>query len=63
MALVFTEDFTVTVGWKTANRNVYSSYWEQARNLYGPFECCKTLKSGNSDVYENQIPGNTLFIL
>lgn len=35
----------------------YSSYWEQARNLYGPFECCKTLKSGNSDVYVNQIPG------
>ncbi|CAC5366019.1 PC [Mytilus coruscus] len=35
----------------------YSSYWEQTRNLYGPFECCKTLKSGNSDVYDNQIPG------
>lgn len=35
----------------------YSAYWEQTRNLYAPFECCKTLKSGNSDVYINQIPG------
>lgn len=35
----------------------YSAYWEQTRNLYAPFECCKTLKSGNSDVYVNQIPG------
>lgn len=35
----------------------YSAYWEQTRNLYAPFECCKTLKSGNSDVYNNQIPG------
>lgn len=44
-------------GIKLSDVTVYSSYWEQARNLYGPFECCKTLKSGNSDVYENQIPG------
>ncbi|KAK3093492.1 hypothetical protein FSP39_016408 [Pinctada imbricata] len=35
----------------------YSAYWEQTRNLYAPFECCKTLKSGNSDVYINEIPG------
>lgn len=35
----------------------YSAYWEQARQLYGPFECCTTMKSGNSDIYENEIPG------
>lgn len=40
----------------------YSAYWEQTRNLYAPFECCKTLKSGNSDVYINQIPGQKNFL-
>lgn len=35
----------------------YSAYWEQARNLYGPFECCVTMKSGNADTYRNEIPG------
>ncbi|KAA3678400.1 pyruvate carboxylase [Paragonimus westermani] len=35
----------------------YSAYWEQARRLYGPFECTVTMRSGNADVYENQIPG------
>jgi pyruvate carboxylase len=35
----------------------YSSYWEQTRQLYAPFECCSTMKSGNSDIYENEIPG------
>jgi pyruvate carboxylase len=35
----------------------YSSYWEQARLLYAPFECTTTMKSGNSDVYLNEIPG------
>lgn len=35
----------------------YSAYWEQARQLYAPFECCITMKSGNSDIYENEIPG------
>ena len=35
----------------------YSAYWEQVRQLYGPFECTSTLKSGNSDIYENEIPG------
>lgn len=35
----------------------YSSYWEQARNLYAPFECTTTMKSGNADVYINEIPG------
>ena len=38
--------------------NQYSAYWEQARQLYGPFECCVTMKSGNADIYENEIPGN-----
>ena len=37
--------------------NQYSAYWEQARQLYGPFECCVTMKSGNADIYENEIPG------
>ncbi|VEL36429.1 unnamed protein product [Protopolystoma xenopodis] len=37
--------------------NQYSAYWEQARTLYGPFECTATMKSGNSDVYVNEIPG------
>lgn len=35
----------------------YSSYWEQARLLYAPFECTTTMKSSYSDVYENEIPG------
>jgi len=37
--------------------NKYSAYWEQARQLYGPFEATVTLKSGNSDIYINEIPG------
>ncbi|XP_026741736.1 pyruvate carboxylase, mitochondrial isoform X2 [Trichoplusia ni] len=35
----------------------YSAYWEQARTLYGPFEATATMKSGNADVYLNEIPG------
>lgn len=35
----------------------YNSYWEQTRTLYAPFESAVTLKSGNSDVFENEIPG------
>ncbi|XP_046384107.1 pyruvate carboxylase, mitochondrial [Ischnura elegans] len=35
----------------------YSAYWEQARTLYAPFECATTMKSGNADVYVNEIPG------
>nr|KAI8741129.1 pyruvate carboxylase; mitochondrial-like [Biomphalaria glabrata] len=35
----------------------YSAYWEQARNLYKPFECTVTMKSGNADIYKNEIPG------
>ncbi|XP_013779858.1 pyruvate carboxylase, mitochondrial-like [Limulus polyphemus] len=35
----------------------YSAFWEQTRTLYAPFECAVTMKSGNADVYENEIPG------
>lgn len=35
----------------------YSEYWEAARGLYAPFDCTATMKSGNADVYENEIPG------
>ncbi|XP_019642299.1 PREDICTED: pyruvate carboxylase, mitochondrial-like isoform X1 [Branchiostoma belcheri] len=35
----------------------YSAYWEQTRQLYAPFECTVSMKSGNADVYENEIPG------
>ncbi|KAK5643277.1 hypothetical protein RI129_007122 [Pyrocoelia pectoralis] len=35
----------------------YSAYWEQTRNQYAPFECTVTMKTGNADVYENEIPG------
>lgn len=37
--------------------NQYSAFWEQTRQLYGPFECTVTMKSGNSDIYKNEIPG------
>ena len=37
--------------------STYSSYWEQTRTLYAPFECTVTMKSGNADVYLNEIPG------
>ncbi|TKR79896.1 hypothetical protein L596_014050 [Steinernema carpocapsae] len=36
----------------------YNAYWEQVRQLYGPFECTvQTMKSGNADIYKHQIPG------
>ncbi|GMR59168.1 hypothetical protein PMAYCL1PPCAC_29364, partial [Pristionchus mayeri] len=35
----------------------YSLYWELARQLYAPFECAVTMKSGNADVYKHEIPG------
>merc|ERR1719412_1154684 len=35
----------------------YSSYWEQTRTQYAPFECTKTMRSGNADVYLHEIPG------
>lgn len=37
--------------------SAYSAYWEQTRTLYAPFECTTTMKSGNADVYLNEIPG------
>lgn len=37
--------------------NEYSAFWEQTRLLYAPFECTTTMKSGNADVYKNEIPG------
>ena len=37
--------------------SAYSAYWEQARTLYAPFECTTTMKSGNADVFINEIPG------
>ncbi len=38
----------------------YSSYWEQARRLYAPFECTVTMKSGNADIYDSEIPGKLI---
>merc|ERR1719334_65296 len=35
----------------------YSSFWEQTRTLYSPFECTTTMRSGNADVYLHEIPG------
>ncbi|XP_043929730.1 pyruvate carboxylase, mitochondrial isoform X2 [Protopterus annectens] len=35
----------------------YSEYWEVCRGLYSAFDCTATMKSGNADVYENEIPG------
>ncbi|XP_071657587.1 pyruvate carboxylase, mitochondrial isoform X1 [Patagioenas fasciata] len=35
----------------------YSEYWEATRGLYAAFDCTATMKSGNADVYENEIPG------
>ena len=35
----------------------YSAFWEQTRTLYAPFECTTTMRSGNADVYLNEIPG------
>ncbi|EDW01238.1 pyruvate carboxylase, mitochondrial [Drosophila grimshawi] len=40
-----------------ADVSAYSAYWEQTRTLYGPFECTTTMRTGNADVYSNEIPG------
>ncbi|XP_015913705.1 pyruvate carboxylase, mitochondrial [Parasteatoda tepidariorum] len=42
---------------KLSKISEYSAFWEQTRTLYAPFECTATMKSGNADVYENEIPG------
>ena len=34
-----------------------NDYWESARQMYAPFECTATMKTGNSDVYKHEIPG------
>jgi pyruvate carboxylase len=44
-------------GFQLNNVSEYSAYWEQTRTLYAPFECTTTMKSGNADVYMNEIPG------
>ena len=45
------------VGFDLDTVSAYSAYWEQTRSLYGPFECTVTMKSGNADIYKNEIPG------
>lgn len=35
----------------------YNEYWDRTRELYAPFECTVTMKSGSSDVFEHEIPG------
>ena len=57
MNLISTRAFVSSLGINMSNINEYATYWEQTRQLYGPFECSVTLKSGNSDVYQNEIPG------
>lgn len=44
-------------GFQLPDISRYSAYWEQTRTLYAPFECTTTMKSGNADVYEHEIPG------
>lgn len=44
-------------GFALSEISKYSAYWEQTRTLYAPFECAVTMKSGNADVYQNEIPG------
>ncbi|KAJ8308360.1 hypothetical protein KUTeg_013234 [Tegillarca granosa] len=57
-AIVAAEEFSEkNTGISLSDVSSYSAYWEQTRNLYAPFECCKTMKSGNSDIYQNEIPG------
>lgn len=44
-------------GLPTEEIGKYNDYWEQVRQLYAPFECTVTMKSGDSSVYQHQIPG------
>lgn len=48
---------TLLIGISLEKVSQYSAFWEQTRTLYAPFECTVTMKSGNADVYENEIPG------
>lgn len=49
--------FKFLLGFDLKDVSAYSAYWEQTRTLYAPFECTATMKSGNADVYLNEIPG------
>lgn len=49
--------FSFTLGISLEKVFDYSEYWEVTRGLYAPFDCTATMKSGNADVYENEIPG------
>ncbi|XP_026809101.1 pyruvate carboxylase, mitochondrial isoform X2 [Rhopalosiphum maidis] len=51
------QDTELDTGLNLKEVSEYSAYWEQARTLYAPFECTTTMKSGNADVYLNEIPG------
>uniref|UniRef100_A0A0M3IH84 Pyruvate carboxylase n=1 Tax=Ascaris lumbricoides TaxID=6252 RepID=A0A0M3IH84_ASCLU len=51
------ENTSYSTGLNLDNISRYSAYWESARQLYGPFECAVTMKSGNADVYKHEIPG------
>lgn len=44
-------------GFNLPDISEYSAYWELCRTLYAPFECTTTMRSGNADVYMNEIPG------
>uniref|UniRef100_A0A1I8FDE2 Biotin carboxylation domain-containing protein n=1 Tax=Macrostomum lignano TaxID=282301 RepID=A0A1I8FDE2_9PLAT len=44
---------------RPACRSDYNAYWEMTRRLYVNFECTNTMRSGNADVYENEIPGGS----
>uniref|UniRef100_A0A674AUI5 Pyruvate carboxylase n=1 Tax=Salmo trutta TaxID=8032 RepID=A0A674AUI5_SALTR len=52
-----TKGTNLSTGISLENVYDYSEYWEVARGLYAPFDCTATMKSGNADVYENEIPG------
>lgn len=49
--------YVIRIGISLDKVTQYSAFWEQTRTLYAPFECTVTMKSGNADVYENEIPG------
>ena len=51
------KDSELDTGLSLKNVSHYSAFWEQTRTLYAPFESSMTMKSGNADVYENEIPG------
>ncbi|XP_062892643.1 pyruvate carboxylase, mitochondrial-like isoform X2 [Mobula hypostoma] len=52
-----TKGTELETGINLENVSDYSEYWEVTRQLYAPFDCTATMKSGNSDIYENEIPG------